>query len=288
MLVESRGYIGVLYFQRTTGDQGRKPCKTIWEVQGPFKPCRKEVNDMDQSLEEQNSSLLAAALDSHLITDSEGQIAEDTASGESAPQETNTEEQTAPSEKTAEEESTPTQEVDESDETNLAVDDSGKRYIPEKRFKKTYAEKKQLERENEALKALVTSTVPVGTNVQPTPTQTSSNPDLDRLELKMVYKEYPQFNPNSEEYSPEIDKLAGNLRRANNLSVTDAAEEAMKMVKKFTSDQVQVAREARTVKALQSDQGITSRVVSREPQQPDFDAMTLEQKEQYLRDKGMW
>lgn len=243
---------------------------------------------MDQSLEEQNSSLLAAALNGHSITDSEGQIAEETASEESAPQETNTEDDTALSEKTAEEESASTQDTDESDETNLAVDDSGKRYIPEKRFKKTYAEKKQLERENEALKALVTSTIPVGTNVQQSTSSTSSNPDLDRLELKMVYKEYPQFNPSSEEYSPEIDKLAGNLRRANNLSVTDAAEEAMKMVKKFTSDQVQVAREARTVKALQSDQGITSRVTNRQPTQVDFESLSLEEKEQYLRDNGQW
>jgi hypothetical protein len=245
---------------------------------------------MDQSLEEQNSSLLAAALDGHSITDQEGEIAEDTAFEDTATQEENTETDTATSDKTAEDETTPSpQDVDESDETNLAVDDSGKRYIPEKRFKKTYAEKKQLERENEALKALVTSTVPAGTNVQPTPTSTSSNPDLDRLELKMVFKEYPQFNPNSDDYSPEIDKLAGNLRRANNsLSVTEAAEEAMKMVKSFTSNQVQVAREARTVKALQSDQGITSRVTNRQPSQVDFDSLTLEQKEQYLKDNGQW
>ncbi len=243
---------------------------------------------MDQSLEEQNSSLLAAALNGHSITDQEGEIAEDTASEESATQETNTDFDTAPSEKTAEEEFAPSQDADESDETNLAVDDSGKRYIPEKRFKKTYAEKKQLERENEALKALVTSTIPAGNNNQPASTQTSSNPDLDRLELKMVFKEYPQFNPNSDDYSPEIDKLAGNLRRANNLSVSEAAEEAMKMVKKFTSDQVQVAREARTVKALQSDQGITSRVTNRQPSTVDFDSLSLEQKEQYLKDNGQW
>ena len=243
---------------------------------------------MDQTLEEQNSSLLAAAFDGHSITDSEGQIAEDTASQEPALEETNTEENAAPSEKTAEEEDAPSQDADESDETNLAVDDSGKRYIPEKRFKKTYAEKKQLERENEALKALVSSTVPVGANVQSTPSQTSSNPDLDRLELKMVFKEYPQFNPSSDDYSPEIDTLAGNLRKANGLSVTDAAEQAMKMVRKFTSDQVQVAREARTVKALQSDQGITSRVGNRQPSTVDFESLSLEQKEQFLRDNGQW
>lgn len=104
----------------------------------------------------------------------------------------------------------------------------------------------------------------------------------------MVFKEYPQFNPRSEEYSPELDTLAGNLRKANNFSVTEAAEEAIRLVKKFTSDQVKVAQEARSVKALQSDQGITSRVVNREPQQVDFDSLSLEQKEQYLRDQGMW
>ncbi len=243
---------------------------------------------MDQTLEEQNSSNLAAAFDGHFITDQEGQIAEETASQEPALEETNTEEQAAPSEKTTEEEDASTQDVDESDETNLAVDDSGKRYIPEKRFKKTYAEKKKLERENEALKALVTSTVPVGNNSQQKSTQTPQDSSLDRLELKMVFKEYPQFNPNSDDYSPELDTLAGNLRKANNLSVTDAAEQAMKLVKKFTSDQVQVAREARTVKALQSDQGITSRVGNRQPTTVDYDSLTLEQKEQYLRDSGQW
>lgn len=243
---------------------------------------------MDQTLEEQNSSQLAAAFDGHVITDQEGQLAEDTASQETALEETNTETEAAPSEKTAEEESTSTHEADESDETNLAVDDSGKRYIPEKRFKKTYAEKKQLERENEALKQLITSTTPVG-QVKQESTQTSSNPDLDRLELKMVFKDYPQFNPKSEDYSPEIDKLAGNIRRANpGMSVMDAAEEAINTVKKFTSDQIAVAREARTVKALQSDQGITSRVVNREPSKVDFDSLSLEEKEQYLRKTGQW
>ena len=51
---------------------------------------------MDQSLEEQNSSNLAAAFDGHYITDSEGQLAEDTASQESALEESNTETDTAP------------------------------------------------------------------------------------------------------------------------------------------------------------------------------------------------
>lgn len=116
----------------------------------------------NQTLEEQNSSLLAAALNGHSITDQEGQIAEDTAEENTAALESNAEEETATAEKATEDKSTSTQEIDESDETNLAVDDSGKRYIPEKRFKKTYAELKQKERENEALKALVTSTVPAG------------------------------------------------------------------------------------------------------------------------------
>jgi len=243
---------------------------------------------MDQTLEEQNSSDLAAALNGHYITDQEGQIAEETADQESAIDETNTEEEAAPAEKPIEEEEASTQDVDESDETNIAVDDSGKKYIPEKRFKKTYAELKQKERDIEALKQLITQTQPVGQDVKPTNTKASSVSDIERLELKMVLKEYPQFDPKSEEYSQDLDVLAGNLRKANDLTIIEAAEEAINTAKRFTSDQIKVAREARTVKAQQSDQGITSRVVSREVQSDNFETMTLEQKEQYLKKKGMW
>lgn len=236
---------------------------------------------------------MAAALNGREITDGEGNIAETTASEESATQETNTEENTAQAQEAQLSDATSTQEGDEDDEIP-AVDDSGKRYVPEKRLQKETRKRREAERlaeqkarEAEAYKQLIGQPLP---DRQPTKSdESSSNPGLDRLELKMVFREYPQFNPNSEEYSQDLDGLAGNIRKANpGMSVMDAAEQAIETVKRLTSNQIRIAQEARTVKAQQSDQGITSRVLNRSTQSVDPESMTLEQKEEFLRASGNW
>lgn len=248
---------------------------------------------MDDPKDQSAFDQMAAALNDHQVTDEEGQLAEGTATEDTASQETNTKEEIATPEKAQESEDLSSQDESEDDEIP-AVDDLGKRYIPEKRFKKETAKRREAERlaeqkakEAEALKALISNQTPdkvVQTGNEPQP-----DSNLDRLELRMVFKDYPQFNPTSEEYNQDLDALAGDIRRANpSMSVSEAAEKAISFAKKLSSDQIKVAREARAVKAQQSDQGITSRVLQRSGQTPDPDKMTLEEKEEWLRDNGMW
>src|SRR4030065_1847334 len=105
---------------------------------------------------------LAAALDGHQVTDEEGQAVEtDTTKEISTPEEQTTEEKTATAEKPAES-SKPAPAEEEETESELAVDDSGKRYIPKSRFDQVYGEKKAAERKNEALEKQVQGLMSTG------------------------------------------------------------------------------------------------------------------------------
>lgn len=238
--------------------------------------------DQDKTLEQQNLENFAAAFNDHQITDEEGKLVEDTTSENTAASETNTLEDTATSEKTEEsEETTPV--VDEEDETIPAVDDKGKRYIPEKRFKQTYAQFKETERENQALRDLVTQIQPVTAQEQ-----VKSEPASD-TELEVLFMKYPQFDPNSDEYSKGLDDLGGQILKANpGMSRLQIAKQTLETAKKLTSDQAKVVAEARTVKAQQSDQGITSRVLNRQQETVDVSKMSVEEKEEWLKANGAW
>ena len=237
------------------------------------------------SQEEQNLADLAAAFENHQITDDEGKLAEDTATDDSAYQEQNTEKETAPAEKPLNEESV-SQDDETSDETNYAVDDSGKRYIPEKRLKKETAKRREAERERDALKALAASQQ-MGVNPgQRQPEQSSS---ADDVETEVLFSKYPQFDPNGSEYSKALDTLGYQILKANpNLSRLKAARLAIEKAREITSDSAKILAEARTVKAQQSDQGITSRVVSRGSTQVNPDKMSLSEKEEWLKANGLW
>lgn len=240
--------------------------------------------DNDRSIEEQNFDQLAAAFNNHQVTDEEGQIfAEETATDESAAQETNTEEETVTAEKSEEGIATePKKEAkttENAEEAELAEDESGKRYVPEKKFKKTYAEKKQLERELQELKTRLQTT-------EVTQTQSVVSPDV---ETELLYVAMPQFNPNSDQYNKKLDDLGGAMFRANpGITKVEAARRALRIASELTSDQARIVSEARTIKAQQSDQGITSRVVSRSTQAVDPERMTLQEKEAYLKANGQW
>lgn len=239
---------------------------------------------MDES---QNAfSQVAAALNDHQVTDDQGQVADDTAVEDTATQETNTEDETATAEKPAESSSEEPKTEEVETETQLAEDESGKRYVPEGRFKKVYGELKAKERELEAVKSQATVSQPTQQPTQPI------NPDKSsQVETELLYVALPQFNPTSDEYNQELDDLAVQVYLANpGITKLEAARKAITKAKNLTKDQVKIIAEARSVKSQQSDQGITSRVsnrVSDEDKVPGADA-SLEEMEAYLRKTGEW
>jgi len=229
---------------------------------------------------------LAASLNDHQVTDDEGKIeAEETAQEESAPQEQ------TPVEEPATEEANPPKEeaksedkTDEPDLVETAADETGKRYVPEARFKEVYAKWKEAER-NKVEKPFV-----------PEPKTAYKPTDkADALEMELLRTTLPQFNPDHSDYSREVDELGyalyeGSKDSKGNHTMTriEAGRRAIAMSKKITSKAVEIRSEARTVKAQQSDQGITNRVLNRDSAKVDPDKMTLEEKEEWLKSQGLW
>jgi len=245
------------------------------------------MDNQDKTLEEQNLDQLAAAFGDHQITGTDGEmLAEEPATQETAAEETNTEEETATAEKPAEsEEEAPALEAE--DETNFAEDESGKRYVPEKRLKKETAKRREAERRAQALEAamLTQPTQPVRQEAQPSQPVSPT----DDVETEVLFTKYPQFDKDSDQYSEPLDSLGYQIYKANpGISRLKAAKLAIEQAKKLTADQAQVVAEARTVKAQQSDQGITSRVLNRSTQTVDPNKMSLEEKEEWLRANGEW
>lgn len=235
---------------------------------------------------------LAAALDNHKVTDDQGQIAgEETPPEESAPQEQTPVEDDATAEKPAGEEVPPKEEPkpeNEPEMVELASDDAGKRYVPESRFKEVYAKMKDLERKAQ--------TAPPVAEITPKPPVGYKPSDkADALEVELLRTTVPQFNPESTEYSREIDELGFSLYEGSkdpkgNYTMTrlEAGRRALQMAKKITSKVADLKVEARTVKAQQSDQGITNRVLNREGTKLDPEKMSLEEKEAWLKANGYW
>lgn len=231
----------------------------------------------------------------HQITDDEGKLIEEqTSSEDSAPPNEAPVEEAATAEKSVDEEIPPKEEpksendlsTDEPEMVETAADETGKRYVPESRFKEVYAKWKDAER-----KAKET-----GTKVPSEPIRPNQPIDkTDSLEIELLRGTLPQFNPESEEYSRDIDELGFSLYEGskNNkgqytMTRIDAGRKAVAMAKKITSKLVSAKTEARIVKAQQSDQGITSRVLNREPAKVDPEKMSLEDKEAWLKENGNW
>lgn len=231
---------------------------------------------------------MAAALNGHQVTDEHGQIEEETSFENTAAQEENTDLQTAIPEKGAEtEESTPV-ETDEPEIELAGVDESGKRYVPESRFKEVYAKAKELERELEKSRSSK-STAPLQDAIS-TSTQPLQAPDrTEALEVELLKTTLPQFDQNSTEYSKELDELGGEIYRANpGITRIEAAKRAIKTAEKLSKTTAALKAEARQIKTIQADQGITSRVEKRADNTPDINSMDDKQLEAYLKSIGQW
>ena len=170
-------------------------------------------------------------------------------------------------------------------ETQLAEDESGKRYVPEGRFKDVYGKYKATQRELDAIKQQATA--------QPTTEQpTDQKPDKSsQLETELLYVTLPQFNPSSDQFDKELDATAVDIFLANpGITKLEAGRRAIARAKALTKDQVKIISEARAVKSQQSDQGITSRVSNRpsDKDQIPGEGASLEEMEAYLRKTGEW
>lgn len=229
----------------------------------------------------------------HQVTDEEGKIvAEETAPEEAAPQEQTPVEESATAEKSEDEPSPPKEEAKSENEPDMvptAEDETGKRYVPESRFKEVYAKWKEAER-----KAREQGVAPPREPIQ-APVGLKPETKTDALEIELLRSTLPQFNQESPDYSRDIDELgfsiwqgSKNAKGEPTMTRLEAARKALLVAKKITSKVAEIKGEARSVKAQQSDQGITTRVTSREATKLDPDKMTLEEMEEWLKANGSW
>lgn len=232
---------------------------------------------------------LAAALDNHQITDDQGETTgETTPLEDSATQEQTPVEDTATAEKPAEtQDSTPveTKESETPEMVELAADETGKRYVPESRFKEVYGKWKEAERKAQASKPVTLPPIAPQKPIEKT----------DALEIELLRSTLPQFNPDNPEYNQDVDELGFSLYEGSKdnkgrytMTRIEAGRKALSMAKKITSKVAEIKSEARTVKTQQSDQGITNRVLNREGQKIDPNKMSLEEMETWLKANGSW
>jgi hypothetical protein len=223
------------------------------------------------------------ALNGHQVTDDEGNIPEETETSgqDSSPENQTTVEDTAPGENPPEVEQSDSESEDTTNENQLAEDETGKKYVPEERFKQVYGKMKALERELATKQAMA-----------PAPKQTGKQPKVDKAEMlenELLFTKFPQLDPNSQNYSIVLDEMAYDIYRANpGITKLDAARRAERRIREIAVVEARVKGEARTVKALQSDQGITNRSTSRGQTQLDPNSMTEAEMEEYLKKTGNW
>lgn len=235
---------------------------------------------------------LAAALDNRQVTDDQGEVPGETTSDENTAAQNETTVDTAEtSEKAAEtEKSTPVEDEGTENEPELvetAADETGKRYVPESRFKEVYAKWKDADRR--------LKTAPQPQRQAPQAPAAPLN-KADALEIELLRTTLPQFNPeNTDTYDRDIDELGFSLYEASKddkgqytMTRLEAGRRALSMAKKITSKIADIKSEARTVKAQQSDHGIANRVLTREAQKVDPEKMTLEEKEEWLKANNLW
>jgi hypothetical protein len=230
---------------------------------------------------------LAQALNRQ-VTDDDGQAVEenDTPQEDSPASEQQTAvEEDAQAEKPAKSEEEETQTKSDEDEINLvelASDETGKRYVPESRFKEVYGKMKALER------AVKETPKPKEESPQPI-VQGKPLDKTDQVEVELLKATLPQFNPDNQEYSRELDELGMAYYKAMpGISRLDAARKAIQSAKQIQSKVAKVNEEARTVKSQQSDQGITSRVSSRNVTDAPAEDASPEEMEAWLKAHGQW
>jgi hypothetical protein len=220
-----------------------------------------------------NMEQLAAIMGGHQITGEDGQPSDEQEQEpvtESAPEEPATED-TGNKDEVREE---PAQVTDE-----LVEDESGKKYVPQKRFDEVYAKLKQLERDQQVQKPVVPA--------QPTfPAEMSK---ADQIEAEMLYATMPEFDPGSDKYSEELDLLGSQVYLANpGITKLEAARRARSLASKLSQRREVTKQSVRDYKAQTTEGAFTSKPLSGRETQPDPNSMSLEEMENYLKAKGAW
>lgn len=227
---------------------------------------------------------LQAALNNHNITDENGDInGGDTPQTESAPIETTDIEESTTAEKPAESEVTePNLEADDDD--NHVEDEQGKRYVPEKRFKQVYAKQKELEREIEQLRK------PQTTEQKPNIPYSPQAP-IDKtsaIENELLFTQYPQFDPQRNEYNQNLDAVAASIYTASggNITKLQAARKALELAKNLQAATNSIKEETKVIKRSVSENPTTRGGQRDSSVNPD--SMSLEQLENYMKANKMW
>ena len=233
-----------------------------------------------------NINELAAMLNEHEITDEKGQLTEGENSVEdSASQEENEIEATTEAEKPTDSELKEPKPEDEDDETQPVVDEEGKKYVPEKRFKEVYAKGKQAERKAKELEKRLKSV----TSVPPVAGAPYRTPDkADALEVELLFNQYPQFNPDSPDYMEELDRMAAGIYQGGGVTTKlDAAKQALQLAGKLQNQVSSIKAEAKTIKRAASE-SIVSKGGQRKEAAVDVDKMGADELEAHLRSTGQW
>src|SRR6185312_6191690 len=177
---------------------------------------------------------VADALNDHQVTDADGLLSnsDDTDVENSTTQETNTLDDPASSEKSVETEAPAPKAEEDETEPNFAEDEKGRKYVPEKRFKEVYAKQKELERQLEAAKATQSSGVGQQNVLPQQPRPTQGVDKTTALELDLLKITLPQFNSESGDYDPELDKLGAQIYNANpGITMLEAGRRAIATAK---------------------------------------------------------
>lgn len=236
--------------------------------------CLKGVTAMSDN----NLQDMIAAMDGHQVTDDTGQVQEEDTSVEN----TATQEST-----TVEEEQTPEKPKEtEAEESDSVEDDEGKKYVPEKRFKEVYAQRRDAERRAKELEEQLAK----ASSQEPrTPVKVDR---AEMLENELLFTKYPQFDPNNSDYDQDLDDYAGDVYRASmvggrNITKLEAARKALDKMKKLSSKEASIREEARTIKKSMVE-SVTSKGGQRVESQSDPDNMSLDDMESYMKSHGAW
>jgi len=235
-----------------------------------------------------NLSELAAALDKHEITGDEP-VGDENPVEETATQEENKIEEPTEAEKPTESEvQEPKPEIEE-DETQPVVDEEGKKYIPEKRFKEIYAKSKQAERRQKELEEQLKFVLTQSRGQSTTQPAQYTQPDkADALEVELLFSQYPQFNPSDPDYNEELDRIAAGLYRSGEVRTKlEAAKQAQKLASKLQNQVTSIKQEARTIKKAVAE-SVTARGGQRVEPTKDVDKMSADELESHLKATGQW
>jgi len=113
--------------------------------------------------------------------------------------------------------------------------------------------------------------------------------DLEKIEVK-----YPELNPDSEDYSNEVStKIAElfevQLKSNPNAKLATFVDSIMSLRESKSKEVEKKVQESFSVRTLEqkAEEAITPHEIEPTPEKP-YEKMTIEEKESYLKDKGLW